>query len=286
MAPIEDTTTEAAAVAELAQRAAVPEVLTPEVGECYAVQLPPGHILEIPDIEKHALTPFRPRGIYQPATVDALVAHVDRHFDAAHTTLWVHPDSGRIVALLNDHAAFSGSGTAPGAGAGWRDHRSVLQLEQTDEWNFWIGKDGSLMPQGTFAQHFEDGIKELVDPAASVMLELAQSFQAAQNASFKQATRLRDGTVQVQWNETVDATAGKSGEIPIPDTFTLAIAPFLGEEPAALTARLRYRLNGGQLQLGYKLERPDDVVRDTLSKIADRLTEKFTHVFIGTPPAA
>jgi uncharacterized protein YfdQ (DUF2303 family) len=161
----------------------------------------------------------------------------------------------------------------------------VLQLEHTDEWKHWTSLDKQLVGQTDFAEHIEQGLKEIVEPPAADMLELAQTFHAAQSASFRSATRLHNGITQVQYDEEVDASAGRSKQLEIPQEFTLAIAPFVGEEPYRVTARLRYRLSSGNLKLGYQLVRPADVVRDCLSSIADRLTEEFGDVFSGTAPA-
>lgn len=265
--------TEAAIVAALAQEAADPNEL--DAAKTYSVIVPDGGQVHLLDLEERLPAPLRTRGTYRPATVDALISHVDRHFDKDHTTVWVHPTSGRVIAVFNDVAATGETG--------WGDHRSQLDLQHTPEWLFWKAWDGELLTQIAFAEHVEDGVKEIVEPPAADMLELAQSFHAESSASFRSATRLQDGTVQVQYDEKLDAQAGRSGQMTIPTEFTLAIAPFLGEDPYRVTARLRYRLAAGQLKLGYRLERPGDVVRDALSQIADRLTDKFEHVFVGEP---
>lgn len=265
--------TEAAKVAELAARATQPQEADPT--KTYSAVVADGHRIESFDLEEYMPSPFRMEGTYRPATVDSLISHVERHFDPDHTTIWVHPTSGQIIAIFNDASAKGDTG--------WRDHRSRLDMQHTPEWLYWLRRDGQLLTQLDFAEHIENGVKEIVEPPAADMLELAQSFHATQAGSFRSAHRLQDGTVQVQYDETVDAVAGRSQEIPIPQTFTLAIAPFLGEEPYKVTARLRYRLNSGKLTLGYRLERPADVVRDALDHVAAKLTEKFTHVFLGEP---
>lgn len=243
----------------------------------YSVIVPAGavhRVVRFPD-EEILPGPRRPKGVYRPATVDALISVVDRFHDTDRTTVWVHPTSGQIVAVFNDNA------TEPGPG--WRDHRAQLTLANTPEWVHWHGKDGELMTQQQFAEHVEDGAGEIVEPAAAEMLELAQTFHAHQAAKFRAAVRLQDGVVQLQYDETLDATAGTTGQMQIPSTFKLAVAPFLGEDPYAITARLRYRVNGGSLSIGYKLERPHVVLRDALDSIAARLAEKFPAVYIGDP---
>lgn len=66
----------------------------------------------------------------------------------------------------------------------------------------------------------------------------------------------------------------------------LALSPFIGEDRYAVIARLRYRLSGGRLTLGYKLDRPELVQRDALEKIAEALKEKFPLTYIGSEPGA
>lgn len=242
-------------------------VLVPAGARHELVRAPAAH----PDFEA---TPDRARGTYRPATVDALISVIERHHDPENTTVWVHPTSGRVVAIFNDHHA---------QGAEWRDHRAQLDLAVTPEWQHWARRDGELMGQVAFAEHIEDGLSEIVEPAAADMLELAQTFQAHQSAHFRSAHRLQSGQVQVRYDEEIDAKAGQTGEMEIPSSFTLRIAPFLGEEPYRVDARLRYRMPGGKLSLGYKLDRPDRIVRDALDHVAGRLVEKFPSVFIGEP---
>lgn len=260
-----------------------PRELTP--GSLYSIIVPRNgqqRLVEVP--ETHAPNPRRAVATYRPATVEALVAVIERYHHETNTTVWVHPQSGGIVAIFNDHTGYVGSqetGTP-----GWRDHRAHLMLEKTKEWNHWINSNGSLMSQIAFAEHIEDGSPQIVAPPAADMLELAQTFHAHTDAQFRSAQRLRDGQVQVQYDESIDASAGTSGQMQIPDTFELAVAPFLGEDPYRLTARLRYRLGAGKLQLGYKLvQRPEDVLAATLGAIADKLREKFPATFIGEPGA-
>lgn len=255
-----------------------PHALQPDVST-YAFVVPRGSRLETtrtpPAHPDFTDAPLRARGTYRPATVAALIDVIKRHQDVALTTVWVHPTTGRIVAIFND--------AKPGEPA-WRDHRAQLDLTVPEEWKHWKGKDGQMMSQVDFAEHIEDGLTEIVEPVGADMLELAQTFHASTDAQFRSAHRLQSGQVQVQYDETVTASAGTSKEIKIPREFKLAIPPFLGEEPYSLTALLRYRVSGGTLKLGYKLQRPDAVIRDALDRIAERLRGEFSSaVFIGEP---
>jgi uncharacterized protein YfdQ (DUF2303 family) len=259
-------------IVETAQEAATPNKLDPNV--LYGVVVPQGSTVETikPD-ERYGEAPKSVRGSYAAMTVESLIAYVNSHATDA-TTIWVHPTEGRIEAVLNDNARDA---------AAWGDHRATLTLIRTPEWLFWLNANGNLMPQASFAEHMEDGIKEIVEPDAATMLEIAQSIQAKTKVSFRSATRLSDGEVQMQYDEETEAKAGRKGDLTIPSEFVLAIAPFVGEDPYRVNARLRYRINQGELRIGYRLERPDDIVRDALKQIADRLSKEFGNVYMGSP---
>lgn len=151
--------------------------------------------------------------------------------------------------------------------AGWGDHRIVLTLRPTPEWTDWLAADGKIGSQVEFAEFIEQHLPEFVDPAGAHMLELAQSFQANKSAKFESSKRLTSGETQLEYREEINATAGKSGDIAIPDTFDVAIAPFEGADTFRVRARLRYRLDNGSLRIGYVLERPHAVVREAFKAV-------------------
>lgn len=268
-------TNDAQAIIDAARAAGKPRPLDTDKPE--AVIVPEGATLTIPDVSRFRDRPRRKSGTYRPATVDAFVSYTTRHHDAEHTTVWVHPTSGRVVAVFDDHSPTD---------AAWREHTAALSLQVTPEWAYWKGHDGQMLSQEQFAEHIEGGLDEIVEPDAATMLEIAQSFHATTAAQFRSSTRLASGEQRLQYDEEVKAAAGASGDLTVPTMFLLAIAPFVGEEPYKVAARLRFRVNRGALTLGYRLDRPDAVVRDALEKIADRLADSFPQTYVGDPPSA
>lgn len=266
--------TEAEAVAQLAFEAARPSVLDPQKPQAFIV--PEGTRVEQPDLSAWRFSPLRKTGVYRPATVEALLAYTEWQNTETETTVWVHPTSGKVEAIFDDN----------GAEPGYRQHRALLQLQPTPEWTYWTSKDGEMMNQEAFAEHIEGGLEEIATPDAADMLEIAQSFHASKEGAFRQSTRLHSGEQRLQYDETVTASAGKTGELTVPTVILLAVAPFYGEDRYKLTARLRFRLSGGKLTLGYILDRPESVKRDALEGIAERVAEKFKHVFVGEAPSA
>lgn len=264
---------DAATIVETARAAAEPRKV--ERGELYVVVDAEGahKVIDLSDHEQE--TPFRIVGTYRPATVDALIAYVKEHDSkVGRTTVWVHPTEGKVRVLLDDNGP---------ATPQWRGHRADLDLLVAPEWAHWTRRDGILGSQEEFAEHIEDGVQQLVEPAAAEMLEIAQSFHAAQAATIRHARRLDSGQVNVVYTEDIQASAGEDGQLTVPQEFRLAIPPFVGEDPYEVTARLRFRLNAGNLKIGYRLDQPEAVVRDALEKIHERLDNEFEHVYMGTP---
>lgn len=263
------------AVIDTAQAAVTPHVLTPD--EPVAIVVPLGAQLVAPDLTAWRSRPSRKTGTFHPATVESFIAFVKDQLED-ETTIWVHPTSGRVVAVINGNDSSSGTDEP-----GWGDHRAALDLAKTPEWNYWIDKDGVAMSQADFAEHIEGGLEEIVEPDAADVLELAQSFHATSSATFRQSTRLHSGEQRLQYDEAIDAKAGASGDMTVPTAFLLGIAPFIGEDRYKLAARFRFRLQSGKLSLTYKLDRPDAVVREAVEKIAERLGNEFGKVYVGEP---
>jgi uncharacterized protein YfdQ (DUF2303 family) len=270
----------AAVIAEIATRAADPNPLDPD-GRLIGIVLPEGARLQLVDVAaelaEHQPQPERATGTHTASTVQSFIDLAARHDNGSGTlTVWVHPTSGQIVAVLNDHGR--------GQDAQWGDHRVRLDLLKTDEWKRWLALDGKLSEQEAFAEHIQDGLTEIAEPAAADLLEIVQTMQGATSVAWKAGVRILDGSVQMQYVEEADARAGSDGELGIPAEFTLVIAPFVGEPPATILARLRWRIKAGKLLLGYKLDNPERVLRETLEKIAERLTGEFPGtVYLGTP---
>lgn len=261
------------ALIDTAQEAVTPIELDPSA--IFHRTVPAGAKGEIIDLEKYADTPRRMRGTVHPGTLEAFIDYVEvyKAIDELTTTVWVHPQTGIVVAVIDDH------GDVPGHG----DHRAQLNLIPTEEWARWTALDGKLVSLETFAEHIEQSVPEIQEPDGATMLELAQSFSVATSASFTEAKRLHSGEVTAKFTEEHKAAAGQKGEIEIPKEFVLGLKPFLGTDPYKVTARFRYRLRGGDLQVGYQLVRPDEIIREVLDDVAEGLHAKFDHVYIGTP---
>jgi len=84
--------------------------------------------------------------------------------------------------------------------------------------------------------------------------------------------------VQLSYKETVTAKAGQKGSIEIPKKIKLALRPYVGGPIYFIWANFRYRLDGANVRMGFKLERPENVLEaafaDIVTEIRDGRTDK------------
>jgi uncharacterized protein YfdQ (DUF2303 family) len=274
----EDTRTEADAIAEHALAAAIPHEL--DIHETYSVIMPAGSDHKVLDLEHLRAVPRRKRGKLTVFTGESFVAYVMDHLlpkddGGDMTRLYADVEQGAVVGVLND------AGNDPG----WGDHRVTLQLRHSPAWKHWSSRHKVLGGQVEFAEHIEDGLDDIRDPAAADMLELAQHFEASQQVSFRSASRLANGIRQLTYDEDLTAKAGHGGQIEIPEVFKLAIAPYEGSELFEVRARLRYRIHDGKLNIGYVLDRPDLVLEVAFAAVLDHIQAGVSlQALRGRPP--
>lgn len=249
------------AIIETAQAAAEPTPLA--VGEVYSLVVPAGGRAVLVDTEQFQAAPNRKRGTVELFTAGSFADYVKTH-DTGSVSIFADVRQALVEAVIDGDTRDA---------AGWGQHRAVMRLRFTDPWKHWTSADGRLAKQQAFAEHIEQGLLEIVDPAAADMLEIAQHFQANTAAEFQTSKLLSNGQVQLKYTEQVDARAGVAGQLDVPATFTLALRPFEGSDTYKVTARLRYRVGGGALAIGYQLDRPNDVLNAAFDDVLNEIAE-------------
>ena len=239
------------------------------------------------DLEAGEDHPKRKKARVTLTEADSFVGHLAKH-GLPESELWADVDAAKVTAIINAHEgveeiADAVTETIPGL-AGWQDHTAVLQLRRTDDWNDWTKSDKGWFTQSTFAEFVEAHLPNFASPDGATMLELAQSFRANTAVKFESSKRLSSGETKLEYREDVQAAAGKKGDITIPETFTLALQPFEHGAGYKVGARFRYRIAGGELTLGYVLDRPKDVLRDAFAGVVSTISEATTReIWHGTP---
>lgn len=231
-------------------------------------------LIDTHDLERFAANPTRSRGNRAALTADGFTDLVKR-FGYEGTTVYANVDSCSLVAVLNDDYE----------DPGWRDDRVTFTPTPTPEWKHWTEHQG-LTEQGKFAEVIEAGETEIRTPSATIMLQIAETFHASTQAKFKQAGRLKDGRVQLVYEEDIDAAAGE-GLVAIPDVFVIEVRPFYGAEPVSVECRLRYRLDRGELKIGYFIHRPAEILRESfIGDVKAQVAEQVPYPVVDAHPPA
>ena len=191
-------------------------------------------------------------------------------FKNEHTRMYADVQKFRVVAVLDDHG--------PAAPA-WCDHKATLACRFDPDWEKWRDNDRKQMSQTEFAEFIEDQIEQIVSPddsgmpTGAQMLKVATSLEATTDVKFKSGIRLASGQRQISYLETVDGSAGEDGKLDIPEEFSISVAPFEGAKAYTVPARLRYRIQGGQLVMFYALRGRERFERQVFGEILEQIRE-------------
>ena len=237
-------------------------------------------LLVIEDLEKYLPEPRTRRGRASLHDPSSFAAYVSRLHDPDATTVWADDKARRVVAVLNDHDTALDT-------AGWRDHRIQLDIRVDPDWEAWTQANGKLMPQMMFGEFLEDHLAAIIDPPAAVLMDIAMTLVAKRGLSFEASSRLQSGDVGFTYREETTAKAGSKGTLEIPEQFRIRVAPFIGSDPIEIAARLRYRITGDGLMLGYRLDRPDLRELEAFGFIVDLIRTGLPQevpLLLGTAP--
>ncbi|MFE6408193.1 DUF2303 family protein [Streptomyces sp. NPDC057837] len=267
------TTDNVVAITGLAQQALAPQQVEP--GGIYLVATADGRIERV-DLTgpEHTGQIARKTGRTIVRDADSFLTYYAKHHDDA-SEIYSDVEQLTVTAVLDAHSA-----DEPGFG----EHRLHLQLRRTRAWEEWLALDGKLVDQDRFANFLEDHLPYLESPDAATMLEIAQSIKATTKAEFQSSIRLQSGERKFAYVEDTKASAGAKGDLAIPETFVIAVPPFEGADAYRMTARFKYRLSGGQLALGFKLEQPEERARAAFADVLATIAEGVdTPILNGTP---
>mgnify|MGYP000207761023 CR=1 FL=1 len=214
------------------------------------------------DLEQYADKPARIRENITLCEIESFVDYYQRFADDK-SIIKANLASRKFTAIFDYHS--------PGQPA-WQAHTCSLVCKTSTEWDTWEATDGRQFNQIEFAEFIERNSIDIVDPAASVMLEIAMTLQANKKVKFNSGVRLDNGQVQLGYHEVVEGSAGKKGDLKIPDKFKLALRVFQGGEKYSVECHLRYRINDGTLIFFYQIIRPERLLEDAFELVKKQVS--------------
>lgn len=264
--------TEAAAVAEIAGRNSEPVDLIDGV---LLLRDGDGNI-DRHDPEVYRANPRRADTTQVLHTEASFAAYVEAHNVTGFTHVYCDIEDLQAVAVFNDHEKATDGVRAL---AGWRDHRALLQFERGRAWDRWVGCDQTWMTQAEFVELLEDRIDDVLEPAAADLLNLARNFSAHKTVSFRSAIALDTGQVQLNYEENVSGGGPRSGGIDVPDRIKVGLDPIKGDEPFAVSARLRWRVgDDAKLSVMLKFDRLEEVKEEAWVAVVGRITAALDQI--------
>jgi uncharacterized protein YfdQ (DUF2303 family) len=297
-------TTEAQAIAEL-QKKADQQPHTVLVGdEDHTVQVlmvpngaggwAPNHVKQF--TEPYRKAPERRRGTAVLTDLVSFISHVKRFADTDSVVFAdKSPASPKLTAVLDYHK--TGAAGDPRFGT----HRSVYTFPLSDEWKAWAAQDGVVMSQVDFAAFIEENLADVADPSsaldgakkfsalmscayasASALLELSRGLTVHVGAKVAQHVNLQTGVGKVTFET---KHADESGApVSVPGAFLIQIPAFKEGPLYQIPARLRYRVNSGNITWSYDLYRASAVLDHAIQEGCDTVAEGTSlPVLSGSP---
>lgn len=232
--------------------------------------IPEGYKFE--SLESTLQAPSRKRGTIKLRDAKSFIAYFKKHQMGSCIYGTVKP--ARFVALLDDHRNDE---------PGWREHRAIYECPLSAEWQTWQAGNRKPMKQAEFAQFIEDNLPDIVEPSGADMLEISRTLEAKKKINFASGIRLSNGQQELTYEEEIQGTASK-GKLQIPELFTLGISVLEGGARYKVEARLRYRIDGGNLVMWYDLLRAHKVHEDAIMEVWRAIqSETKTDIFHGEP---
>lgn len=252
----------------------------PVPGDVIHFAVPKGFDLKEVDTEKLLSAPRRTTAVAAFADADSFLAYVKRHARTESTVAWCNfnPQTFELAfkAVIDDHSA---------GAAGWRAHRAEFTPAMSAEWRAWKGAHKTVMAQVAFAEWLQEHEEDIATveglPTSLQLMTMATEFVANEEHALKSAVRLQSGGVRLTY--IADPDKGTTEEMKLFEKFALGIPVFHGCAAWRITARLKYRNNGGKVSFFYELVRADRVHEKAALELIGKVREGLGSVplFMG-----
>lgn len=167
-----------------------------------------------------------------------------------------------VEALLDWH-----SPEFPGRGA----HSLTLVCQKTPEWQKLKAASGQTFGQSQFADFIDDLTHCFETPDPAALAEIVLNLEGANNVAWNSRIDRVSGGVQIAYTE--DAQAKTKAGVLFPTQGTVACPIFIGGPSMQFLVKFRYRVNEGNLKVGFVLDQTDRWEREaflgTVKQVAD-----------------
>ena len=266
-----------AAIADMARSTGDPKII--QHGNIPFAVIPDGaalHSLEPYVFNEHAPAPERVKANVAVLDPDSFIEYYTLFHDA-NSRIFADEQQIRVVGVLDYHGAAEG-------GPRWCQHRVTLTLRQSEEWKIWVGRNNKQFTQMEFAEFLEQNSIDITNPAAASMVDVARDLEGKTEVEFGGGSRTDNGQIRFKYTETTKASVG-SGQVEVPERFTVTIPAFIGGQRVPMSALLRYRVKEGKLVLWYTLIRPEEVMRAAFLGARSQIATSLSATIINGVPA-
>lgn len=226
-----------------------------------AILVPSGYELE--DMERFQDHPRNVRETIEAYTLEGFLRYF-HEYQSPSTAVFADPLAAHLLAVF-DYPSPEVGGAIPE----WGDHKLRYEPDRSRQLKAWMHSDGDMMSQPEFVDFIEERAEDFHDPPSARMLELAREFEARRDVTFRQASRLQSGDVQIKYEEETSAV----GNVEVPERFEITVPMFKNGKRHRIEARLRYRIKQSGLRLGYQLLRVDEVREAAARRVVDAVED-------------
>jgi len=240
-------------------------------------------------LDKRLERPRRASGTSMHTTLDSIIAHANRQ-KIDRSVIFASDDPARpfLVVVYN----YDDKPVSTSERADYRDHRAHYAFPLSEEWQAWARASGDKwLSQADFAELLEARILDVLDPASvppasketaeklglvlatpAALMTCARGVAINASQSVTQALNLSTGETEIVYAEKHEGKGG--AHVIVPGAFALKLPVFRGGAPYVVLARLRYRMNGGQVVWGVRLHRSDLCFRAAFDEACERAAKE------------
>lgn len=207
--------------------------------------------------------------------IDSFVEYVSR-FKSADTVTFADIKANRLTAIIDYHHAGDGG---PDHGV----HRPSHPCPWSLDWERWRNVDGKSMKQAELGLFLEEMLHTIAEPTGAALLEVAGELKIDREVTFKSASRLNDGTNSFIYEEKDDTKTTK-GKMAVPEDVTIVSPVFMGGAACMFKAKLRYKLDRGELSFRICILNRLDGEQKAFGAVVSTVREAVGQpVFYGAP---